>query len=81
MTSVKIDLMKSVEDTESDRQSTSSSPQPEAGSSIDTNILNDLELHLRELISSQQFGKAIKVLHHIRAQFPGLYIFVFYNFV
>ena len=71
MTSVKSDLIKSVEDTESDRQSNTSSPQFESSSSLDQNVLSDLETHLRELVVSHQFSKAIKTLHQIRAQIPG----------
>jgi cell division FtsZ-interacting protein ZapD len=81
VTVVKSDLIKSVEDTKSDRQSTTSSPQPKVSSSSDSSVMNDLDLHLRELVNSQQFGKAIKVLHHIRTQFLGLKKFIFSYFI
>ena len=69
VTAVKNDLIKSVEDTESDRQSDTSSPQ------LDQNILSDLETHLKELVVSHQFPKAIKTLHQIRGHFPGFALF------
>lgn len=70
VTAVKHDLIKSVEDTESDRQSNTSSPQLEANG-LNQNALSDLETQLKELVVSHQFSKAIKTLHQIRGHFPG----------
>ncbi|XP_054160326.1 protein furry-like isoform X2 [Oppia nitens] len=84
VTAVKCELLKTIttaaDDTESDRQSQcSASPQPSSSTTSTTssnstldgnNSLTDYECHLKELVVSQQFAKAIKLLHRIRSQFP-----------
>ncbi|XP_054160244.1 protein furry homolog [Oppia nitens] len=84
VTAVKCELLKTIttaaDDTESDRQSQcSASPQPSSSTTSTTssnstldgnNSLTDYECHLKELVVSQQFAKAIKLLHRMRTQFP-----------
>ena len=73
VTAIKCELNKSIEDTESDRQSTSSSPQLEIGEGPDghENARSQFEQFLRELTSLHQWSKAIKHLHNMRQYFTG----------
>jgi len=71
VTSAKRELMASFDEFESDRNSTSSSPQSEAGVAAENSMRTESEAHLRELVGERDWTRAIKYLRTMRVHFPG----------